>query len=412
MPSPNIIVGSKWCPHADEPQFGDYREQCLPESEPKLVPHPKWGRIPVSWPNIGEREVNEVRRTMDDNWLSSQGPVVREFERIFAAKVGANYAAAVNSGTGALTVTMLALGIGAGDKVIIPTFTMVSSVLCFSILGAEPKFVDCDEYYQMDADEVAEAAKDPQVKAIMPVHIYGHPVDMDAIEHVGYVRKIPVIYDAAEAHGAEYQELPIGARGLASCYSFFANKIIQTGEGGMVVSDDQEFIKLCRNLGDVSFSTNRHFWHYRASGNFRMTSMQAAVGVAQCGRFDELVACHRENARHYRELLAGVPGIKFQPQAAWADSAHWMVGIEVDQQEFGMSRCQLRQHLAAWGIETRTYFVPMHMQPAFFRKDERYPASEVLCRDGLYLPSSSGLTDDARGIVAKVIREARHENQG
>lgn len=379
------------------------RADCIPTSEPHYPV-----KIPVCEPDLRGNESEYVNKALRSTWISSRGEYLDRFEEEFAAKVGAKYAVAVNSGTSALMLTMAALGIGPGDEVIVPTFTMVSTVNSFVYLGATPVFVDCDEYYQMKVSDI-KAKITRKTKAILPVHIYGHPVDIDMIEKVATDgRAIPVIYDAAEAHGALYFSRPIGGAGLATCYSFYGNKILTTGEGGMVVSNDKDFIDLCRNLKDVSFSTERHFWHKRLGYNFRMTNLQAAIGLAQTERFDELVSYHKINREMYSPL-ENIEGLSFQPEADWATSSWWMVGIEVNKSRFGFTRDELRIMLAQRGIETRTYFVPMHLQPLYYRPGERYPKAEQLSRDGLYLPSSSILVKHQIEEVVSSIQEI-HES--
>src|SRR3990167_6338493 len=375
------------------------RKSSIPGSEPHYPI-----TIPVCEPDLRGNESIYVIEAMQSTWVSSRGEYLNRFEKEFSEKVGARHGVAVNSGTSALALTMAALGIGPGDEVIVPTFTMVSTVNAFVYLGAKPVFVDADQYYQMKVDEIEDKITD-KTKAILPVHIYGHPVDMDAIELIAFKKGIPIVYDGAEAHGALYKGNPIGGRGVATCYSFYGNKILTTGEGGMVVSNDKDFADLCRNLKDVSFSTERHFWHKRLGYNFRMTNLQAAIGVAQTERYDQLVARHQSLRNSYVEGLSTIPGLSFQPQADWASSSCWMIGIEVDESKFGMSRDQLRVELAKKGVETRTYFVPMHLQPLYYRPDEVYPKAEQLSRDGLYLPSSSTLTGEQIDYVTNALQE-------
>jgi perosamine synthetase len=216
-----------------------------------------------------------------------------------------------------------------------------------------------------------------------------------------------IINDWAEAHGAKYKGKPIGGRGLASCYSFYANKIITTGEGGMVVSNNKKFIELARNLKDVAFSTERHFWHKRLGYNFRMTNLTAAVGLAQTEQYHKLVKTRIDHARYYMKMLAKVPGIKFPRTAPWAKNAYWMFGFEVLPQ-FGMNRDELREYMAKNGIETRTYFVPLNLQPYYYRfnKGKKFPMAERLSQTGLYIPSASSLTKLQMNRVVKVIKDA------
>lgn len=394
----------------DIEQLGD-RRRCIPGPEP-IWPDSVPRRIPVCEPDLKGNEAAYVNQTVQSSWISSKGSFIDRFERDFSAKVGATYGCAVNSGTSALALCMAALNINSQSTVIIPTFTMAATAFAPSYLSAELCLTDADQHYCMAEGQLLGAismchtlTKGPP-SAIVPVHIYGHPCDMDAIEH--NARDIPVIYDNAEAHGTLYKGEPIGGRGLACAYSFFGNKTLTTGEGGMVVSNNKEFIDVCRNMRDMSFSSERHFWHKRLGYNFRMTNMQAAVGVAQTERYEQLVSKRQENGWHYYELLKDVPGISLQPQAAYAKSSHWMVGIEVDKYTYGMSRDELRQHLANNGVETRSYFIPIHLQPLYYQQfsGERFHVAEHLSERGLYLPSSSLLTAEDRQYVASVIARA------
>ena len=375
--------------------------EIIPGQEPKLVGD---NIIPVCEPDIDPKVKEYVNEAIDSTWISSRGKYIGLFEQEFAEKVGAKYAVAVNSGTSALHLAMAAIDLRHGDEVIVPTFTMISTAYAVSYMGATPIFVDCDEYYQMDVEEVKKAITS-KTKLILPVHIYGHPVDMDAIEALG----IPVIYDACEAHGALYKGEKIGGRGLASCYSFYANKILTTGEGGMFATNDEQLAKQARNMKDVSFSTERHFWHKKIGFNYRMTNICAAIGYAQVQRFDELVAAHIFNAEEYIYNLKDVPGLTMPKVAPWADHVFWMFGIEVDADEFGMSRDELRTYLADRGIETRTFFVPMHLQPYYYQGRRVMPNAERLSERGMYLPSSSKLTIEQHERVCSTIKKAYDE---
>jgi perosamine synthetase len=390
------------------------KKRVIPGPEPKLN---RDGQvIQVCTPDITEKEIDYVTQAVKSGWISSRGEFLDRFEKLFAENVGAKYAVAVNSGTSALHLALSALGIGPGDEVIVPTATMVSTAFAVSYLGATPVFVDCDEYYQMDVSKIEETIT-PRTKAILPVHIYGHPCDCDRIEDFG----CPVIYDAAESHGAEYNGKPIGGRGLASCYSFYGNKIVTTGEGGMIVTNDEEFAKVARNLKDVAFSTVRHFWHTRLGYNFRMTNLQAAVGLAQTERFEELVKKHIDHAEYYMKGLEGLP-LRMPKTADWAKNVYWMFGFEV-LPEFGMTRDELRTYMADKGIETRTFFVPMHLQPYYYKHHDNtvwnesefpigsqpnFKISERLCERGMYIPSSSTLTIEQMDYVINTIKDAFH----
>lgn len=395
------------------------RARCIPGPEPTLhgATHDKvMGKkarplysnkiIPVCEPTLDKKAFKYVNLALKTNWISSRGDFLEKFENLFAKKVGAKYAVAVNSGTSALHLTLAAFGLESGDEVIVPTYTMISSAFAVSYLGAKPVFVDCDDYYQIDPDLI-ESAITKKTRVIMPVGIYGHPADCDKIEAIAKKHHLSVIYDWAEAHGGKYKSKRIGGRGLASCYSFYANKIITTGEGGMVVSNSQAFIELARNLKDVAFSTERHFWHKRLGYNFRMTNLTAAVGLAQTEQYDQLVKARVAHARYYMKGLKDVKGIKFPRTAPWAFNAYWMFGFEV-QPEFGITRDQLRTFMAKRGIESRTYFVPLHLQPYYYHENRGriLPVSEQLSATGLYIPSASSLTQNQMNRVIRVIKDA------
>lgn len=375
------------------------KQKIIPGAEPKLNREGKV--IQVCTPDLGELETKYVTDAIASGWISSRGEYLDKFEKLFAEKVGAKYAVAVNSGTSALYLCLAAMGVKEGDEVILPAATMISTSYAVSNLGATPVFVDCDEYYQLDVQKTVKAAT-KNTKAIIPVHIYGHPVDMDEFEKLN----IPIIYDAAESHGALYKNQPIGGRGLATCYSFYANKIITTGEGGMITTNDEEFAKTVRNMKDVSFSPIRHFWHMRPGYSFRMTNLQAAVGLAQTERMDELVLKRVSHAKYYMAGLDGLP-LRFPETAEWAYNVFWMFGFEI-LPEFRMTRDELRKFMADRGIETRTFFIPMHLQPIYYNHQEtnEFPISERLCDRGMYIPSSGNLTNEEMDYVISVIKDA------
>jgi perosamine synthetase len=364
--------------------------------------------IPVCEPTLGGNELKYVQQAVETNWISSAGSFIREFEARFAAACGAKFGIACANGTVALHLALATLGLEPGDEVLIPTFTMIATANAVTYCGATPVLVDNEPtYWQMDVEQVA-AKITPRTRAIVPVHIYGHPVDMDALNAIACQHGIYVIEDAAESHGAEYKGRRTGGLGAAAGFSFYGNKILTTGEGGMITTSNSEIARLAWNLRDHAFSSERHFWHKYVGFNYRMTNLQAAVGLAQVERLDELVAARRRNAALYSSLLADIPGITTPPEAEWARNVFWMYGILVDRAAYGMNRDQLRQVLADNGIETRTFFIPMHCQPVYWRAfyGQRFPVAERLCRDGFYLPSSSSLTVAEIERVVSVIRRA------
>jgi perosamine synthetase len=362
--------------------------------------------IPVCEPTLGGNELKYVTQAVETNWISSGGKFVRDFEARFAEECGTQYGIACANGTVAMHLAMASLGLEPEDEVIIPAFTMIATINAVTYCGAKPVLVDQEpHYWQMDLEQVA-AKITPRTKAIVPVHIYGHPVDMDPLMELAEKHGIMVIEDAAEAHGAEYKGRRCGSLGHAAGFSFYGNKIITTGEGGMVVTNDRELAELCWNLRDHAFSRERHFWHRYVGYNYRMTNLQGALGLAQVEQLESFVNARRRNAAEYSCRLWGIPGITTPPEAAWAKNVYWMYGLLVNKAEFGMNKDDLRKELADHGIETRGFFIPMHCQPVYWKqyKGQRYPVAEQLCRDGFYLPSASSLTIDQIEYITGVIR--------
>jgi perosamine synthetase len=301
-----------------------------------------------------------------------------------------------------------------GNEVILPTFTMIATPNCVRYTGATPVLVDSETTtWNLDLDQVADAIT-PKTRAIIPVHTYGHPVDMDALREIGDEHGVWVVEDAAEAHGARYKGRRVGSLGDAACFSFYGNKIITTGEGGMITSNNEELAKLARNLRDHAFSTERHFWHRYVGFNYRMTNLQAAVGVAQTEKLEDYVASRRRNAALYSELLAPIDGITTPPEVGDVENVFWMYGILVDPDALGLNRNELREALAARGIETRTFFIPIHYQPIYYEayRGRSFPVAEELGARGLYLPSASSLTTGQVRYVADAVREIADEAGG
>ncbi len=363
--------------------------------------------IPVCEPTLGGNESKYVMDCLESNWISSAGKYIPTFEEKFAAECHCQYGVACANGTVALHLGLAALGIGPGDEVILPTFTMIASINAVAYTGATPVLVDSEaRTWNMDVEQVAGKIT-PRTKVIMPVHTYGHPVDMDPLMELAGRRGLFVMEDAAEAHGAEYKGRRAGGLGHAGGFSFYANKIITTGEGGMITTNNAQLAALARNLRDHAFSSERHFWHKYMGFNYRMTNMQAAVGVAQTEQLDKFVNARRRNAALYTQLLKDIPGLVTPPEAGYAKNVFWMYSLLVED-EFGLTRDQLRGFLARRGIETRTFFIPMHLQPIYYNqfKGQSYPVSEMLCQRGFYLPSASSLTENQIRYIAGVVREA------
>ena len=366
--------------------------------------------IPVSDPKLDGNELRYLTQCIQSNWISSAGRFVREFEEAFAAAVGCRFGVACANGTTALHLALATLGIGEGDEVVIPTFTMIATPNAVRYTGATPALVDAErETWNLDVGRL-EAAISPRTRGIVLVHTYGHPVDMDPLLELCERRGPWVVEDAAEAHGARYKGRPAGSLGRAASFSFYANKIVTTGEGGMVTTNALEIARLARRLRDHAFSDERHFWHKHLGFNYRMTNLQAAVGLAQTERLEEFVEIHRANALRYARRLARLPGLTLPVERPWARNVYWMFGVVVED-AFGITRDELRRRLARRGIETRTFFIPIHLQPIYYKafKGQRFPVAEELCQRGLYLPSGATLTEAEVSYVCDAVAEAREE---
>jgi len=364
--------------------------------------------IPVCEPFMTGDEMRYVADCIETNWISSRGRYIEEFEEKFAHYCGCKFGISTTSGTTALHLALAALGIGKGDEVIVPTFTMIASVFAIIYVGAKPVLVDAEpDTWNIDVNMIEEKIT-RQTRAIMPVHIYGHPCDMAPITELARRHGLFVVEDAAEAHGAEYRGRRAGGIGHVGCFSFYANKIITTGEGGMVVTSDAEIAKKARSLKDLAFSKERRYVHRELAFNYRMTNIQAAIGLAQFNRIDDLVEMRRKNARLYSSLLRTVGGIGLPIEKEWAKNVYWMYSILVEE-EAGVSRDGLMNGLSDMGIETRSFFIPMHRQPVFtgmsLFQGESYPVGEHLSEAGLYLPSSSGLTREQIEFICESIEK-------
>ncbi|MDD5560592.1 MAG: DegT/DnrJ/EryC1/StrS family aminotransferase [Candidatus Omnitrophica bacterium] len=352
--------------------------------------------IPVNQPIIGRREKELLAQCIESGWISSDGPFVAEFERKFSDYIGTKHGVTVCNGTAALETALFAAGIGKGDEVIMPAFTIISCALAAIRLGAIPVLVDAEaETWNMDVSQI-ESRLTPKTKAIMPVHIYGHPVDMDPLLDIAKKRNLVVVEDAAEAHGAEYKGRKCGALGHISAWSFYANKIITTGEGGMVLTSDSKMAKRAESYRNLCFRPEKRFYHTELGYNFRLTNLQAAVGIAQMERIDEFIQIKRRLGEYYRKSLLKFNGIKTQTEKSWAKMVYWMYCIELGK-GFGLKAKDVMDGLAKKGIATRPFFIGLHQQPALHKlglfKKERYPVTERISRQGLYLPSGLALTE-------------------
>ncbi len=365
--------------------------------------------IPVCEPKLGGKELDYVVDCIKTNWISSKGKYITEFENKFSKYCGAKYGIATSNGTTAIHLALASVGIGPGDEVIIPTFTMIATVNPVTYTCAKPVLVDSEpKTWNMDPAKIEEKIT-KRTKAIMVMHTYGHPCDMDPILKIAREHDLHVIEDAAEAHGAEYKGKRVGAIGNAGCFSFYANKILTTGEGGMVVTNDEKIAEMARLLRDQAFEPKR-FLHRYVGFNYRMTNIQAAIGVAQMEIIDESVATRRRNAALYNSLFDGVKGITKPPEAKWAKNVYWMYTVLVED-SFGMSRDKLMEYLKGKGIDTRSAFYPIHSQPVYAAqyKGEKYPVADEIGRKGINLPSGNTLTKDQIKQVVDTIISAKEE---
>jgi perosamine synthetase len=355
--------------------------------------------IPVCEPLLGGNELEYVTKAVAGGWISSSGSYVGEFERAFAKYLDVPYAVTTTNGTTALHLALVAAGIGPGDEVIIPAFTMIASAFAVCYTGAKPVFVDADVTNWNIDPALVEAKITSRTKAIMPVHVYGHACDMDALQSIADKHGLLIIEDAAEALGSLYKGRKCGAIGDVNCFSLFANKLITTGEGGMVIARDDRFIEKLRYYKNLCFPLDgsRRYVHEDIGFNFRMPNVIAAIGLAQMERVEMYLAARRSNATRYNAYLQGQRGISIPPELPWTTSSYWMYSILIGD-DFGISRDEVMKGLKAAGIETRSFFVSMHRQPALAKygcdMSGQYPVTDELARTGLYLPSGSGLTDD------------------
>lgn len=364
--------------------------------------------VPVNEPLIGQREIEYVNECLRTGWISSSGRFIEEFERKWAEYCGMKYGIAMSNGTTALQAAVGCIGLQPGDKVIMPTFTIISCAQAIIYNGGFPILVDSDpRTWCMDVSQI-EAKITSKTRAIMPVHIYGHPVDMDPLIKLAQKHNLVIIEDAAEAHGAEYKGRKCGGLGDMSCFSFYANKIITTGEGGMVLTNNPEYAEKARSLRNLCFRKEHRFYHTELGYNFRLTNLQAAIGLAQLERIDELVARKRWMGQAYTERLRDIPGLQLPVEESWSKQVYWMYGVVLDESR-QMDAKEFANRLKDKGIDTRPFFLGMHEQPVFhnmgFFRNERYPVSERIARQGLYLPSGLAINESQIDQVAEALRK-------
>lgn len=368
--------------------------------------------IPVNEPLLNGNEKKYLDECIDTGWISSEGSFVKEFEQKMSAGVNRKYGIAVSNGTAALEVAVQALRLKEGDEVIMPTFTIISCAMAVTKAGAVPVLVDSDLYtWNLNIGEI-ETKITPRTKAIMIVHLYGIPVDVDKVLALAKKYNLKVIEDAAEMLGQTYNGKPCGSFGDISTFSFYSNKHITTGEGGMVVTDDEALAERCRMLRNLCFRKDIRYVHDEIGENYRFTNIQAAVGLAQLERLNEFVAKKRYMGRYYTERLRGIKGLMLPIEKTdYADNIYWVYGIVLDKQIQADNRT-VQRLLTEEGVGSRTFFWCMHEQPVYQKQglfvNETYPNAEYLARKGFYIPSGLALTQEQMDeVIARVIKVVR-----
>lgn len=363
--------------------------------------------VPVNEPIITQAAKRYVAEAMEAGWISSAGPAVALFEKRFADYLGVRHAITTPSGTAALHLALVTLGIGVGDEVILPDFTMIGTVCAVLYTGASPVFIDSEpQTYTIDTTLLAPAITS-RTRAFLPVHIYGHSADMEPILALARAHNLSVIEDAAEAHGATYKSRLCGSLGDMGCFSFYGNKIITTGEGGMVVTNDDDLAARARSLKDMAHSPNHRFRHDELGFSYRMTSLQAACGVGQLEHIDAFLEKKRWIASEYQKRLSNIGGLRLPSSKSWAGNVYWMYAVLVED-SFPLSRSALCTAMKARGVETRNFFLSSASQPmvrTLIGVQGPFPVSENLAARGFYLPSGLALTLDQLEYVCETIHE-------
>lgn len=372
--------------------------------------------IPVNEPALAEEDFTALQDAFRTGWISSAGKYVDEFEDSWAAYCGVRHGIGVSNGTTALQVAVEAIGIGEGDEVIMPSYTIISCALAMVRIGAVPVLVDClPDTFGMDVSQI-EARITPRTRAIMVVHMFGHPVDMDAVMDIARRHDLRVIEDAAQVHGAKYlskrgtpdeEWRVLGGIGDIATFSFFANKLITTGEGGMVITNNDAFADRARSLRNLCFRSDRRFLHTELGYQYRLTNLQAAVGVGQVKRIEAIVDRKREVAAAYTERLRTLQQLQLPHEEPWARSVFWVYSLVLDE-SVGFDAREFAARLREQGVETRPFFLGMHEQPAFHDRGlfvgERYPVTERIARQGLYVPSGLAITEEQIDAVCDAVR--------
>jgi len=365
--------------------------------------------IPVNEPLLNGNEKKYLIECIDTGWISSEGPFVKKFEEEFSKKVKRKFGISVSNGSMAIDASIAALKIGKGDEVILPTFTIISCAAAIVRSGATPVLVDSDpKTWNVDVSKLEDKIT-KNTKAILVVHTYGLPVDMDPLLEIVKKHKLKIIEDAAEMHGQTYKGKPCGSFGELSTFSFYPNKHVTTGEGGMIVTDDPDLAERCQSLRNLCFQKNKRFLHEELGWNLRFSNVHAALGLAQLERLDEHVQKKRKMGKLYSELLKEINEIDLPlSKTDYAESIYWVYGI-VLKDSVPFDADEARKRLGELKIGTRPFFWPMHEQPVFHKmglfKNESHPISERLARRGFYLPSGLALTEEQIEVVANSLKK-------
>lgn len=365
--------------------------------------------IPVNTPLLDGNEKKYLIECVETGWISSEGPFITRFEQDFAAYVQRKHAIAVSNGSVALDAAFLALDLEPGSEVILPSFTIISCAAAIVRAGCVPVAVDADpDTWNIDIAQI-ESRITAKTRAILVVHIYGLPCDMDPIEALAQKYNLQIVEDAAEMHGQTYRGRRCGSFGAISTFSFYPNKLITTGEGGMVLTDSDELAERCRSLRNLCFTPRRRFVHDELGYNWRMTNIQAALGVAQLERIDFILDRKREIGRRYTELLADIPNVRLPlARTSYADSIYWVYGLVLPP-DAPFDATEAMRRLGELGIGTRPFFWPMHEQPALHKlgylQDQQLPVSEHIARYGFYIPSGLALTNEEIEVVAAAVNK-------
>lgn len=384
----------------------------LLDKEGKLVDFLSWAemlRLPLMEPSLGGNELKYVSDCITTGWISSQGEYVRRFEKQFTEFLGINKCLAVSNGTTALQLALKACGIGPGDEVIVPDLTFAATANVVLHCGAIPICADVEpDTWLIDPKSIAKVITN-KTKAIIPVHLYGHPCDMDPIMAIAKKHNLIVIEDCAEAQGAKYKDRMVGTIGDIGCFSFFSNKVITTGEGGMVCTNSESLADKMKVLRDHGMRPEKRYWHEVAGFNFRMTNLQAAVGVAQMERVEKFLERRRQIGARYNLHLSKIKGIVLPPNKDWAKTVYWIYSLLVNEKEAGITRDELCARLSSMGIENRPFFFPMHIQPPYFQHGE-FSVTERVSKQGMSLPSGNEITDESIDRVCDAIQRIIENN--